>query len=46
MAGAEGMDGQVDGACLGNMELVLQGADTLIILQEETTFHVTVLPLL
>ncbi len=46
MAEAERLDGQIDVGCLGYVELVLQRADALIILQEETALHITVMPFL
>lgn len=46
MAQAEWLDGQEDGGCLGDVELVLQRADSPVILQEETALHAAVVPLL
>lgn len=46
MAETEWLNSQVDVGCLGDVELVLQGADTPITLQEETALHITVIPLL
>lgn len=46
MAEAEWLNGQVDAGGLGNVELILQRADTPISLQEETAPHTSVVPLL
>lgn len=46
VAEAVRLDGQVDGSGLGDVELILQRADTPISLQEKTAPHTTVVPLL
>lgn len=46
MAEAERLNGQVDVSGLGDVELILQRADTPISLQEETAPHTTAVPLL
>lgn len=46
MAQAEWLDGQEDGGRLGDVELVLQRADSPVVLQEETALHTAVVPLL
>lgn len=46
MAEAERLDAQVDAGGLGDVELILQRADTPIRLQEETAPHTSVVPLL
>lgn len=46
MAEAEWLNGQVDAGGLGDVELILQRADTPISLQEETAPHTYVVPLL
>lgn len=46
MAEAEGLNGQVDVSSLGDVELILQRADTPISLQEETAPRAIVVPLL
>lgn len=46
MAEAERLNGQVNVSGLGDVELILQRADTPIRLQEETTPHATAVPLL
>lgn len=46
VAEAERLNGQVDVSGLGDVELILQRANTPISLQEETAPHTTVVPLL
>lgn len=45
-AKAERLNGQVDLCGLGDVELILQRADTPVSLNEETAPHTTVVPLL
>lgn len=45
-AEAERLNGQVDVCGLGDVELILQRADTPVSLNEETAPHTTVVPLL
>lgn len=46
MTEAEGLNGYVDVGGLRNMELVLQGADAAVVLQEEAALHARVVPIL
>ena len=46
LAEVEGLDGEVDAGCLGQLQTVLQRADTAIILYEETSLHTGLIPLL
>ena len=47
MAQAEGLDAEVDGRPLGQVEAVLQGADAaLLLLQEEAPSNTNMLPVL
>lgn len=46
VAQAEGLNSEEDVGCLRNVELVVQGADGAVILQEEAALHKTVMPIL
>ena len=46
MAQAEGLDAEIDGGPLGQVEAVLQGADAALLFQEEAPSNTTMLPVL